>query len=328
MINKAVFVMGAVLALLAFGGIFFLGQVIAPAPVQVIAAREDLAAGTALADIPDSSLVQVPLRGDAILLSSMVTQEEYARLREDGAVLVDDILAREPLRKAALVSAENDLAGRIPSRGLADPNWMIVRLAVGDSAPVVREGDLIDLGLAVTDLGTPPQITGMLSAPPVNTSSLFLMPQRTREADEPTPTPSPSPTPTLTPTPAFLAPVAKTIVHAAVVTNVVREAPIGNSEPSMRTEERAIVAIDVIIPREAFEMVTMAAAAGKLQVGLLSPLADRSQGPTLGASLSDFIDWFYTDRERLGAKDGEAALRASTPNPTATNQPAAATAAP
>jgi hypothetical protein len=63
--------------------------------------------------------------------------------------------------------------------------------------------------------------------------------------------------------------------------------------------------IDVVIPRDAFEFVTMALNGGNLQVGVLSPLVEgASEGPTLGASLQDLLDLFVADREELTA--GEA----------------------
>jgi len=59
-----------------------------------------------------------------------------------------------------------------------------------------------------------------------------------------------------------------------------------------------------VIPREAFEFVTMAMNGGNLQIGLLSPLvSESSQGPTLGASLQDLLDLFIGDRESLAGKN-------------------------
>jgi hypothetical protein len=61
-----------------------------------------------------------------------------------------------------------------------------------------------------------------------------------------------------------------------------------------------LTGIDVVIPRDAFEFVTMAINSGNLQVGLLSPLVEESvDEPTLGATLQDFLDLFVSDREEL-----------------------------
>ena len=40
----------------------------------------------------------------------------------------------------------------------------------------------------------------------------------------------------------------------------------------------------------------MAISAGVINVNLLSPLADVKKGPTLGMSVSDYLDWYYSDR--------------------------------
>ena len=70
-----------------------------------------------------------------------------------------------------------------------------------------------------------------------------------------------------------------------------------------------ITGIDVIIPREAFEFVTMAINSGNLQIGLLSPLVDNTHDePTLGASLQDFLDLYLSDREELIAESEMADL--------------------
>ncbi|MBN2471839.1 MAG: hypothetical protein JXN59_14045 [Anaerolineae bacterium] len=329
MANKAVFFMGLLLALLSVGGIFYFGQVVSPPPVLVMAARTDLAAGTALSDLPDTNFVRLPLRGDAVLLSSLVTEAEYTRLREAGAVLRETVRAYEPLRKSALVSSANDAAARLPALALSDPNRMIVRLVVTDNAPEVHAGDLVDLSLAVSDLQTRTQVESVLAVPPVNASAPFLPPGVNGLSSGPVPTPTASPTPTVTPTPALLAPMAKVIVHAAVVTHIVREQPIltGTSPDPAPINNGKIIAMDVVIPRPAFEVVSMANAAGRLEIGLLSPLADRTDGPTMGASLSDFINQFYADRAKITAQPasvpatgGQASATAMLP-PTITPSP-------
>ncbi len=315
MANKAVFYMGLLLALLSVGGIFYFGQVVSPPPVVVMAARTDLAAGSNLSDLPDSDFVQLPLRGDSVLLSSLVTEVDFTRLRDNGAVLIETVHAHEPLRKSALVSSANDAASRLPALALSDPNLMIVRLVVTDNAPEVHEGDLVDLSLAVSDLQNRNQVEGVLTVPPVNTSSQFLPPGINGMASGPAPTPTASPTPTLTPTPALMAPMAKIIVHAAVVTHLVREQPVVTSSspnPAPITDGK-ITAIDVVIPRQAFEVVSMANAAGKLEIGLLSPLADRKSGPTMGSSLTDFINQFYADRAKITPQALSVPATGSTP---------------
>ncbi len=57
----------------------------------------------------------------------------------------------------------------------------------------------------------------------------------------------------------------------------------------------------------------MANAAGKLEIGLLSPLADRKSGPTMGSSLTDFINQFYSDRAKITPQALSVPATGSTP---------------
>ncbi len=325
MIHKSIFLIGLFLALFAIAGVFFFSQLVSPPPVVVVTARVDLPSGTSLADLPENALAPAPLRGDASLLSSFVTEADFKQFQASGGVLRERVRAGEPLRKSAIVASLNDAAVGDQSLQLSDPNLMIVRLVVSDNAPEVQEGDLVDLGVSVANLAPQSAVTSVLALPPVNASSSFLPPATSSETTSFALTPTITPTPTLTPTPAVLAPLAKTIVHAAVVTHVVREPPIntsiGNAQTARVEAGGKITAIDVMIPRPSFEVVTMAAAAGKLSIGLLSPLADRSGGPTLGASLTDFLNWFYADRAQITPKAGIPGRDLPTATPTASALP-------
>lgn len=65
----------------------------------------------------------------------------------------------------------------------------------------------------------------------------------------------------------------------------------------------------------------MANAAGKLEIGLLSPLADRKSGPTMGSSLTDFINQFYADRAKITPQAGSVPATGGTASATATRLP-------
>jgi hypothetical protein len=100
-------------------------------------------------------------------------------------------------------------------------------------------------------------------------------------------------------------PVTKILVRGAVVVNVRRDTSVAAVSQSGEATvvEGEITGLDVVIPREAFEFVTMAMNGGNLQIALLSPLvSEESEGPTLGASLQDLLDLFVADREALAGE--------------------------
>ena len=97
-------------------------------------------------------------------------------------------------------------------------------------------------------------------------------------------------------------PVTKLLVRGALVVSVRRETTVAGAtqqgEPTIIQGD--ITGLDVVIPREAFEFVTMAMNGGNLQIALLSPLvAESAVGPTIGASLQDLLDLFISDRQVL-----------------------------
>lgn len=296
--KKGILLMGIVLAVVAVIGFFVLGFVVSPAPTVVVAARVDIPAGTRLSDInAETDLVRLPLRGDRKLISSMVSESDFLSLAAAGAVLVEPVYKYEPLRMAAIVSNANPLVGRYPALMLDDPGLMVVRIAVSGNAPNVRQGDHIDLALAVTDLASQQSSMAIQYYQP-DYSALYPSMDL---GGGPTSTPTQTSTPTLTPTPAMLTPIAKTIVNNAVVVNVVREQQTSGSSASGSTTviEGDVIAIEVVIPREALELISMANSAGRLTIGLVSPLAATGEGPTMGVSMTDFLEWFYADRAEL-----------------------------
>ena len=97
-------------------------------------------------------------------------------------------------------------------------------------------------------------------------------------------------------------PITKLLVQGAQVIAVRRDTSLASvsSDGTASIIEGDITGLDVVIPREAFEFVTMAMNGGNLQIALLSPLvAESSEAPTLGASLQDLLDLFIADRETL-----------------------------
>ena len=323
--NRFMLVVGLVFALIGGGAIFLMNSVLAPTPFLVVAAGEDIPAGTRLMDIPDDILVLVPVQlktSARPMFQSLMMPEDLESMRASGGVLIQDVLKFEPILLSSVVAADNPAAARLVRLGMDDPNLILVVITIqGTSPESVSVGDRVDLAVAVDQvrdpvmvdrdelMPAPPGAGGFIS--PVNISPEELLEELAEESgidlvmSEETPTATPTPTPLAD----IREPLVKVLVHGAPVVRVIRERNLTSftSTGDTTIELGDVIGLEIIIPRDAFEMITMASSAGVLRIGILSPLAEGEiDGPTMGASLQDLIDLFYADREAL----------APTPTPT------------
>lgn len=318
--NRPVLVMGAVIAVIAVVIYFGIGVWLMPPPTVVIATRVEIPAGTRINDLPNEIFASVSLRGDRKLIGSFVSESDLVLIRQADGVVIQTISQFEPLRKSVIVSSANEAASRIPALKLDDPSLAIITIPASNAPDGIREGDKVDLILAIDDLMAPAAYGGLDNVADYdfselvdpNTGLYISDLEATQNADAP-------PTPIPTSTPAYRAPLAKVIVHAGEVSHVVRERTISatSSDGGSQIVLGEILALEIIVPIESIEWISMAVEAGSLQVALLSPLIDDISGPTIGASLTDFLDAFYQDRETLNG--GAAILN----QPEQTQQPAA-----
>jgi hypothetical protein len=230
------------------------------------------------------------------------------------------------LRLSSIASSANPAGDTLTSLANSDPGMVITVINVEGIAPDgIRSGDRIDLAVAVKNVGFDESyyntLADLITATGANASEdtdlnstddsadsedapveewvgnsppyAYSLPENVRPTTE-----------DLAPY-FFQSPLAKIIVRNARVVNVVREeetnttASSSGSAMSTTTEtvQGAVMALEIQIPREAFEWVTMANAAGDLNISLISPLAkDEDTPPSLGASLQDLLEQFYTDR--------------------------------
>jgi len=341
-VNRFMLIVGLVFALVGGGAIFVMNSILAPTPSMVVAAREDIPAGTRLADIPEDMLVMVPVQLNASarpLLQSLMKPEDLDAMRASGGVLIQNILKFEPILLSAVVAPDNPAAARLARLGMDDPDLMLVVISTDGTAPEsVSAGDRVDLAVAVDQVRDPvvmeraelvpgPPAAGSFISP-VDASPEELLEELAEESgiDLPIEGRTPTAAPTPTPLPDIREPLAKVLVHGAPVIRVIRERSVSSftSTGEATIELGDVIALEVIIPREAFEMVTMASSAGILQIGVLSPLAEGDvDGPTMGASLQDLLDLFYADREALAPTPTPTALPTSEPTslPAATASP-------
>ncbi len=296
MINRRLLIIGVVIAIVFGAAIFYMAFAMGPkAPVLVIAAKEDIHAGTRVDQIPEASLAKIPLSGDSLLLSSYLTEATWLSIQSAGGVVVRNVYQYEAIPLSSIASGGNPRVSDIPELGLTDPNLVVVSLKNAGVPNAIRPGDRVDLVVAVVQRDERFE----LSSPQVPQ----VAPEVFEETDPdlaPTSTPMFTPTPTLTPTPTISPeyPLAKVIVQYAGVAAVQRDERASSGDG---IELGEITAIDVVIPREAVEFVMMADAAGQLGLSLLSPMVEGETdlAPTLGAHFEDLLDLFKTDRYLL-----------------------------
>ena len=93
------------------------------------------------------------------------------------------------------------------------------------------------------------------------------------------------------------------IVRGAIVTHISRDTKgvtSGTTQGAAPTIIQGDVnGVDVLVPRDSQEVISMAISAGVININLLSPLADVKAGPTMGMSVSDYLNWYYSDRNIL-----------------------------
>ena len=294
MVNKRLLIIGAIVALFFGGVIFVLSFMNAAAPpVEILAARQDIAEGTLVEDIPDDVFARIPLTGDDILLSSYLTEVVWQQIKLAGGIVISDIYQYEAIPLSAIASNANPKAMDIPRLGLTDPNLVVVSLTNVSVPNGIKAGDYVDLIVAVESAQE--QVFTLVQTQNIETLEEAAAELAEGEVAAPTPTPTPVPTPVVEPE----YPLAKVIVMSARVADVQRDRTVSASGDRLVLGE--VTGIDVVIPRQAQEFVLMADTAGNLAASMLSPMVDAETdgGPTLGAHFEDLLDLFAADRNAL-----------------------------
>jgi hypothetical protein len=288
---------------LAFVGYLIFAYVVSPPPAYILIAKHTIPAGTRLSDVPDSWLHNASISSEASVVNSLVTQSQLRTFQKDGAVVIETIQSGEPLRLSAIVSADNPAAQNRSVLALADPNLVSIVLPVTNLPVGIDVGGCVDLIAAVNEVRINQTISYQSEAP---AAPGYILPPGT-SVGAPTMGPTVTLMPTVTPTPPYGTPLAKTIVSCATVLNIVRDPSVsanmqsnGSQNSNVSVGQGEVKAIEVAIPRVVEEFVVMASAAGKLQISQVSILAKgASTGPSVGASIQDLIDLFYSDREAI-----------------------------
>ncbi len=331
MINRGLLIIGIVLAVIGFGAAFVLNQIIVRPTDYIIAARMDISAGTYINELPEDAFIQVPVQFENSsarkMLEGVAQPQHLFAMRAANAVIIQDIYTYQPLVLGAVISADNPAASRITRLGLDNPDFMVITIPASGNVPAgLIAGDRIDLAVTVSSVADPLELsedepvtalpfsqTSLGAIPPEALAEILeasgysiTAPDEENAMDSRTSTDEGEETHMNEPKePILREPVTKLLVSGSLVLNVqfARSVAGITAEGEAQLMRGDITGIDVIIPREAFEFVTMAINSGNLQIGLLSPLVDEtSHEPTLGASLQDFLDLYLSDREELMAE--------------------------
>ncbi|MEA1977873.1 MAG: hypothetical protein U9N80_08225 [Chloroflexota bacterium] len=324
-VNRTLLIIGVIIAIIGAGLVFVGNLYLSPPTDFIVAASGNIPAGTRLSDLPEDAFVHIPVKftnsSARMMLEGVAQPQDLQAMRAAGAILIQDVYKYQPLTLGSVVSPDNPAAARVTRLGLDDPGLVVITIP-GDDTNVpegIQPGDRVDLAVAVTDVNdilvlqegeegttltalTGSTLTGIpneaLAAVLAEAGYMVEPPEGVApiRAEE---TPTPEPTPE---GPVLREPITKLLVQGAQVIAVRRDTSLASvsSDGTASIIDGDITGLDVVIPREAFEFVTMAMNGGNLQIALLSPLvAESSEAPTLGASLQDLLDLFIADRETL-----------------------------
>ena len=148
MLRSATFVLGLILAGAAFFGFLVLGGILAPAPYSVVIAVQDIPAFSTL----DEGMLGI----DAERINAQVARVFVLREEVDqylAGVTVETIHAGEPLRKSALIAANNPQAAKRLALMMSDPGQVAFVIPLdGKTTPQqIEPGDTVDIVIGMAN---------------------------------------------------------------------------------------------------------------------------------------------------------------------------------
>lgn len=331
--NGKLTIVGIVVVVIAVVGFLAFSAVMTPAQVKVLAAASEIPSGSSLAKFPLTAFTQVTSNSKSTVTDALVTADEYTAMLAAGGSFARTIHAGEPILKTDIISSANPSASNDTTLALSDPKMIVMHLkakdAVSDSVSV---GDRVDISVAVDTVDLNYDFESSVAGD-VAKAKQFAEAQKTDPSLRLNPDGTiPDSFIWTNPSNADMAkyginaPFAITAVHNAKVVNVTREqnssynmssSSAGSTDSSVTqtVTDGAITSIDVMIPRDSFDLLSMANAAGALNMALVSPLADNVAPTSIGATLNDLILMYYSDRGMVDPK-GNIQPAYVTPTPT------------
>jgi hypothetical protein len=324
------FFIGLILFIAAFGVILVAGSIFNPPPYRIVIALESIPPYTTLT-------------GDMLAVDEQTMHQRVAsRLVHEaeievylGGMVIETIHAGEPLRRNAVVTADNPAAVRRLSLALTDPDMIAAVIPVSSKIipDNVSVGDYVNvtMGLAgnVGSMASSSSSASPWGAPPSLT----------------TPTPTPALTSTLPPTstlrvppgslpldeevPEVAPPLDKIVLPHVQVIDVARErvpnpnygmtfGQEGSQEPPFL--EGNLESITLLVPKAAEELLYFAVDNGTLHISVV-PHAAVLEGtsPSTGVLWEDVVRFFQEERlHALGVVTDTAISTVSPISPTAT----------
>jgi Flp pilus assembly protein CpaB len=292
---------GLIAAVAAFVLLFAWGYMNTPQYTLVLAVHDDIQAGTYLKDIPAALLDEVKLTADPINMEMYLTGTQYQALAAKGAFLTENIHKNEFFRAMAVAYSGNPEQARRAALGLTDPDMRDTIIPFEYLPTGILPGDCVDLAIVTTDVRN--LSGGSALIPPIAENAGYAANEQTPAgpAVKGTPVSTEIPSPTMTATPSILLPLGKYVVQCARVISVIHQTDTVNQGNGQLTEVTGkAIALELIVPQESAEMVAMAGQAGVLRL-FLRPASseDKTRQPSIGASMQDVLDLFYSDRAQL-----------------------------
>jgi hypothetical protein len=324
------FFIGLILFIAAFGVILVAGSIFNPPPYRIVIALESIPPYTTLT-------------GDMLAVDEQTMHQRVAsRLVHEaeievylGGMVIETVHAGEPLRRNAVVTADNPAAVRRLSLALTDPDMIAAVIPV--SAKIIPDnvstGDYVNItmGLAgsvssmasssgsASQWDAPPNLTTPTPTPALNST---LPPTSTLRVP-------PGPLPLEEEVPEVAPPLDKIVLPHVQVIDVARErvpnpnygmtfGQEGAQEPPFL--EGNLESITLLVPKAAEELLYFAVDNGTLHISVV-PHAAVLEGasPSTGVLWEDVVRFFQEERlHALGVVTDTATSTVSPISPTAT----------
>jgi hypothetical protein len=302
------FFIGLILFIAAFGVILVAGSIFNPPPYSILIALEEIAPYTVVTR--DMFAVDEQTMHQRVA-SRLVHETEIDRYL--GGMVVETVHAGEPLRRNAVVTADNPAAAHRLSLALTDPDLVAAVVPVNPKIipDNVTAGDYVNVTVGIE--GNVSQLATAAWGGAASSATWGAPP-----ASAPTPTPVPyTATLPLTPTgplplsqdvPQVTPPLDKLVLPQVEVIHVAREkvpnpnygmtfGQEGTQEPPFL--EGDIESITILVPKAAEELLYFAVDNGTLHISIVPHVAVLAgTSPSTGVLWEDIVRFFQEERLR------------------------------
>ncbi len=290
--RKIFLIMGIALGVLASAGLIYFNMRNRPAVSHIMVAVRDVPAGTAVqaADFRVATWADV----DAVALSRYLSPAEFAGI--EGRMLLSDVSAGFPLGKNQLDSEASAGAAARLSNGVqgGESYYAVLPVSPDQIGNWVQPNDRIDMLITLGEFSSAADDALRSLPAPLETGGTML--------DGVTPAVS------LT----VMQPTTKLVLQNLRVIRIDRE-PVVQRATDVRTatgayataaddvggpeeEVRDVKRVYVEVTREQLEILTFVKRSGRHDFAIRSA-QNVSTPPTLGLSLSDYVRWFFAQRD-------------------------------